>query len=113
MTTTGTWYPPTAGTGGFLTNPPFAMSDPVNSPPHYTYGAIETIEILVDAASVAPDAVVGMLQSQCLKYLLRMWRKGQPLQDAQKAQWYLNRLINQLESRLRLSRLSSQPEQQP
>jgi hypothetical protein len=26
MTTTGTWYPPAAGTGQFLSNPPFTMT---------------------------------------------------------------------------------------
>jgi hypothetical protein len=40
--------------------------------------------------------MTGYLQGQVLKYLLRMWLKGNPLQDAQKAQWYLNRLINHL-----------------
>jgi hypothetical protein len=32
MTTAGTWYPPSCGTGGFLielTNPPFTMTDPI------------------------------------------------------------------------------------
>ena len=31
MTTAGTWYPPSCGTGGFLielTNPPFTMTNP-------------------------------------------------------------------------------------
>jgi len=32
-----------------------------------------------------------------LKYLLRMWLKGNALQDAMKARWYLNRLISHLE----------------
>jgi hypothetical protein len=102
-TSTGTWYPPRFGTGGFLhegqlfTNPPFKMTDPVNHPPHYTAGPVEVIDILEQAASVAPNPVLGGLQWQCLKYLLRLWLKGNSLQDAQKAQWYLNRLICKLE----------------
>jgi Protein of unknwon function (DUF3310). len=92
MTTTSTWYPPTV-----LSNPPFKMTDPINHPPHYTAGSIEVIDILEQAAAVAPDPVVGGLQWQCLKYLLRLWLKGNPLQDAQKAQWYLSRLIGRLE----------------
>ena len=102
MTTTGTWYPPSLVTGGFLldfTNPPFAMTDdPVNHPPHYNAGPVEVIDILEQAAAVAPDPVLAGLQWQCLKYLLRMWLKGHPLQDAQKARWYLNRLILKLEA---------------
>lgn len=95
----GTWYPPAAGTGGFLlTNPPFPMTDdPVNHPAHYTAGSIEVIDILEQAVAQAPDPVRGGLQWQCLKYLLRMWLKDNPLQDAQKAQWYLDRLIDNLE----------------
>jgi hypothetical protein len=69
------------------------MTDPVNHPAHYTAGAIETINILEQASSHAPHPVLGGLQWQCLKYLLRMWLKGNPIEDAQKARWYLNRLI--------------------
>ena len=104
--TAGTQYSPSAGTGGFLadgqlfTNPPFAqMTDPdhVNHPPHYTAGPIEVIDILEQAAAAAPNPVLAGLQWQVLKYLLRMWLKGNPLQDARKAQWYLTRLISKLE----------------
>ena len=38
-----------------------------------------------------------MLQAQALKYLLRLWLKGNAKQDAEKARWYLNRLIEHLE----------------
>lgn len=93
MTTAGTWYLPV-----FLSSPPFTMTDLVNHPAHYTAGTVETIDILEQAAATAPDPVVGGLQWQCLKYLMRMWLKGQPLQDAQKARWYLNRLITKLET---------------
>ena len=75
------------------------MLDLVNHPPHYTDGKYETIDVIEDAISSAPsDIVGGYLQGQALKYLLRMWLKGAPLQDARKAQWYINRLITQLES---------------
>lgn len=74
------------------------MVDPVNHPAHYTAGAVEVIAILEQAAAVAPDPVLGGLQWQCLKYLLRMWLKGDALQDARKARWYLDRLISKLEA---------------
>ena len=73
------------------------MTDYVNSPPHYRYGRFDVIEILEEAVALAPDAVKGSLQYQVLKYLLRIWGKDNPLQDAKKAHWYLHRLIDKLE----------------
>lgn len=70
--------------------------DKVNSPAHYTRGKVEAIEIIEDAIQDAPDPVVGMLQAQTLKYLLRLWLKENSTEDAKKAQWYLNRLVDNL-----------------
>jgi hypothetical protein len=72
------------------------MSDPVN-PQHYRNYRIEVIDILEDAVTRAPDPIKGSLQYQVLKYLLRIWDKDGPLQDARKARWYLDRLISKLE----------------
>lgn len=74
------------------------MTDQVNHPPHYTKGRFEAIDVIEDAVDSAPNAVLGSLQWQALKYLLRMWSKHaeNPIQDAQKAEWYLKRLINKL-----------------
>lgn len=74
----------------------YGKSDEVNSPPHYTRGGQEAIEIIEDAIKDAPSPKEGMLQAQTLKYLLRMWLKGKSKQDAEKARWYLNRLIDSL-----------------
>lgn len=74
------------------------MSDPVNHPAHYNAGPVEVIDILEQAVAQAPDPVRGGLQWQVLKYLHRMWLKGNPLQDARKARWYLDRLITKLET---------------
>lgn len=73
------------------------MSDPVNHPSHYTAGRFEAIDVIEDAVQHAPDPVLGALQWQALKYLLRMWGKGNARQDAAKAQWYLSRLIAKLD----------------
>ena len=73
------------------------MTDLVNHPAHYIAGAVEAIDVIEGAVQAGPTPMSGYLQGQVLKYLLRMWLKGNPLQDAQKAQWYLNRLINQLQ----------------
>ena len=73
------------------------IEDLVNSPRHYRYKNFEVIEILEEAVALAPDPVKGSLQYQVLKYLLRIWGKDNPLRDAQKSRWYLNRLIGKLE----------------
>jgi hypothetical protein len=72
------------------------MSDPVN-PQHYRNYRVEVIDILEDAVARAPDPVKGSLQYQVLKYMLRLWDKENPLQDARKSRWYLDRLISKLE----------------
>jgi hypothetical protein len=74
----------------------YGKSDKVNSPAHYTRGSQEAIDIIEDAIQDAPEVKAGMLQAQALKYLLRLWLKDDPKQDAEKARWYLNRLIDSL-----------------
>ena len=70
--------------------------DNVNSPAHYTRGKQEAIEIIEEAIQDAPDMKLGYQQGQVLKYLLRLWLKDNPKEDAEKARWYLNRLIDSL-----------------
>lgn len=74
----------------------FNTDDRVNSPSHYTSGKKEVIDVIEDAIKTAPSNVEGMLQGQVLKYLLRMWLKDNPIEDARKAQWYLNRLVDKM-----------------
>ena len=71
--------------------------DLVNHPPHYTSGRVETIDFIEDCVQQAPDAVVGGLQWQVLKYMSRLWLKDSPALDAGKARFYLDRLIRTLE----------------
>jgi len=75
---------------------PYSQKDMVNSPAHYTRGTQEVIDIIEEAIQDAPDVKAGMLQAQTLKYLLRLWLKSNAPQDAEKAQWYLSRLIKHL-----------------
>ena len=74
------------------------VDDRVNHPSHYTSGKTEVIDIIEDAIKDAPSNAEGMLQAQVLKYILRMWLKDNPVEDARKAQWYLTRLIAKLDS---------------
>ena len=71
--------------------------DRVNSPSHYTSGGQEVIDTIEDAIKDTPDPVYGMLQAQVLKYMMRLWLKDNPVEDAKKAQWYLSRLIDKME----------------
>tara|TARA_R110002124_G_scaffold14487_2_gene64480 strand:- start:9 stop:383 length:375 start_codon:yes stop_codon:yes gene_type:complete len=75
---------------------PEAQNDLVNSPAHYTRGSQECIDTIEEAIQDAPDVKSGMLQAQALKYLLRLWLKGNAPQDSAKARWYLERLIKHL-----------------
>jgi hypothetical protein len=75
-----------------------AADDLVNRPAHYTQGRFEAIDVIEDAIEHAPDPASGFLLGNTLKYLLRAWLKGNTIQDLSKAKWYLNRLIDHLES---------------
>ena len=71
--------------------------DKVNAPAHYTFGRVEVIDIIEDAISRAPDAVLGNCQGHVLRYVLRMLDKDDPMLNASKARWYLDRLIKHLD----------------
>ena len=60
--------------------------DMVNHPPHYLKGKVEVIDFI-------EDQQLGYYGGQVVKYLCRAPHKGQTLQDYQKAQFYLNRLV--------------------
>lgn len=67
------------------------MEDLVNSPSHYASGAVECIDAI--EASLTNEAFCGYLKGNVLKYLWRYETKCNSLQDLQKAEWYLKRLI--------------------
>lgn len=71
------------------------MTDVVNSPPHYSNGTVECIDYLKDNMSY--EAYLGYLEGNLKKYLHRWRYKGKPLEDLSKANWYLNRLRQELE----------------
>jgi hypothetical protein len=67
--------------------------DMVNSPPHYNQTGIECIQ----AISAATDkGFKYYLQGNIMKYLWRFDYKDKPLEDLQKAKWYLDRLIEEV-----------------
>jgi DNA replication protein DnaD len=72
-------------------------SDPVN-PSHYKQLPAETIDIIEAAIENAPSNKVAGLHWQVLKYALRCWFKN-GIEDLKKARWYLDRLIQEEESK--------------
>jgi hypothetical protein len=68
------------------------LNDPVNRPSHYTFGKFEVIDVLQDWFSDDP------LIWQVGKYIARYKHKGNPKQDLQKARFYLDRKIKELET---------------
>ena len=67
-------------------------NDPVNHPSHYTQGGKEVIEIIQEVCSI--DEFIGYCKGNVLKYLARRNFKGFYKQDLQKADWYLDYLLN-------------------
>lgn len=68
--------------------------DPVNHPSHYTAGKYETIEVIEDWGL---DFCLG----NAVKYISRAGKKdpSKEVEDLNKAVWYVNRRIKQLEER--------------
>ena len=60
--------------------------DVVNHPPHYKTGGIETIDFIE-----AKD--LNYRLGNVVKYVSRAGKKGDPIQDLEKALWYLQREI--------------------
>lgn len=69
------------------------QTDMVNSPPHYNQAGVECI----DAIRAATDEGYGYyLQGNIIKYLWR-YRYKNGVEDLKKAQWYLQKLIEETE----------------
>ena len=65
--------------------------DPTN-PSHYTSGDIECVDA-IRAATKGLDGFSGFLAGNAIKYVWRHSLKGKAVEDLQKAQWYIDRLI--------------------
>jgi hypothetical protein len=67
--------------------------DMVNSPPHYNQTGIECIHAISAATNTG---FKYYLQGNILKYLWRFDYKDKPLEDLEKAKWYLDKLIEEV-----------------
>ena len=63
------------------------MSDPVEMPSHYTQLPVECIDVTEHFSFAVGNAI---------KYLWRHQYKGNPIQDLEKAAWYVRREIERL-----------------
>ena len=68
------------------------MADAVNSPAHYNAGKIEVIDAI-------EDWKLGFHEGNVVKYVARAKHKGRELEDLKKGRWYLDRLIQQMETK--------------
>lgn len=71
------------------------QTDMVNHPPHYTRGGIECIDAL-EAATTGLTGIEAVCTANAIKYLWR-WKFKGGKQDLEKARWYINRMIANLE----------------
>ena len=69
------------------------MQDMINNPLHYNTSEIECIDAI---EAMLGDEFPAYLQGNITKYLWRFKNKN-GLEDLKKAQWYLNKLINEYE----------------
>ena len=66
--------------------------DMVNSPSHYTQGSIECIDAIAQVVKDL-DGMEAMCTGNAIKYLWR-WKHKNGVEDLKKAQWYLQRMID-------------------
>lgn len=69
--------------------------DNVNHPSHYTQAGIECIDAITAAVS-GKSGVEAVCVANVIKYLWRYELKN-GAEDVKKAQWYLNRLVSELD----------------
>ena len=70
--------------------------DMVNSPAHYADSGIETIDYIVDV--LGDWEAISYCHGNVIKYTgSRLFKKGNPIQDAEKAIWYLKKMVELME----------------
>ena len=72
------------------------VEDMVNSPAHYADSGIETIDYIVDV--LGEWEAISYCHGNVIKYTgSRLFKKGKPIEDAKKAIWYLNKMVELME----------------
>ena len=65
----------------------YMKNDSINSPKHYTHGKYEVIDVI-------EDWDLNFRLANAIKYIARHKHKGKPLEDLEKALWYLQREVD-------------------
>ena len=65
----------------------------VDHPDHYQTSSIECIDA-IEAAVEGLDSIEAFNVGTAIKYLWRFKKKGTPIEDLEKAKWYIDRLID-------------------
>ena len=71
--------------------------DMVNSPKHYKLRGLDIESVDVIKATLTPEEFQGWLKGNAMKYLYRLGKKDDAVQDAKKAMKYLEWLVQELE----------------
>ena len=74
------------------------MYDNVNKPAHYNLGGdIECIDYIKHGLGV--DGFISYCQGNMIKYQHRHRYKNKPVEDIEKAQWYLNKMLETMKEK--------------
>lgn len=65
--------------------------DVINKPNHYHKGGIDPIAVM--ESKFTPEMLEGFFAGNAIKYVIRYPDKGKPVEDLEKAQFYINKLI--------------------
>lgn len=66
----------------------------VDHPSHYNVGGIEVIDAI-------EDWQLGFSDGNAVKYIARHRHKGKPIEDLEKARWYIKRELKRLKKKRR------------
>lgn len=72
------------------------QKDNVNHPSHYTQGGVECIDA-IKAATVGLTGIEAVCTGNAVKYMWR-WKFKNGAEDIRKAMWYLEKLLEEVES---------------
>lgn len=73
--------------------------DMVNSPKHYKLRGLDIESVDVIRATLTPEEFRGWCKGNAMKYMHRLGKKDNEVQDAKKAMKYLEWLVTELEKK--------------
>ena len=83
--------------GGYFGGPKVVEDDVVNKPAHYGDGKIECIDYMRQILGL--QGFIDYCHGNVIKYQHRYKYKGKPVEDMEKAQYYLNKMIEAMKEK--------------